>query len=152
MSIRVRYGAGPLHLLLALASFAVAGWALSRVLGILSDPTRFVIWFTGSIVAHDLVLFPLYSLLGFVAGRTLLGGGPGALRIAALNHLRVPAILSGVFLLVWFPLIFEKGKRGYMNASGMSTQVYMERWLLLSAALFGLSALVFALRVRSLTE
>ena len=62
-----------MHLALALASFAVAGWAIARVLGTLSQPTRFVAWFAGAIVAHDLVLLPLYSLLDRVLWKSVHG-------------------------------------------------------------------------------
>jgi hypothetical protein len=152
MSFRRRYGRGPIHALVALASFTFAAWALARVLGTLADPIRFVVWFVGAIVAHDLVLFPVYSVLGLVAGRTVTGPRPTRLRIAALNHLRVPVFLSGILLLVWFPLILEEGGAGYMRVSGMPTDVYLGRWLLLSAALFAGSALLFAVRVRRLRE
>jgi hypothetical protein len=152
MSFRRRYGRGPFHALVALASFTIAGWALARVLGTLGDPTRFVVWFVGAIVAHDLILFPLYSILGLMAGRTVTAARANRLRIAALNHLRVPVFLSGIMLLVWFPLILQEGRAGYMRVSGMSTDAYLGRWLLLSAILFAGSALLFAVRVRRLRE
>jgi hypothetical protein len=38
----------------------------------------------------------------------------------------------------------------FTRATGLSNDVYLERWLLLSAALFAGSALLFALRVRRL--
>jgi hypothetical protein len=142
----------PLRILVALASFAIAGWALWRVLGTLSDPWRFAIWFAGAIVAHDLLLLPLYSLLGAVAGHAVAGEPPTALRVAALNHLRVPLMLSGLMLLVWFPLIAQRNSAGYMRASGLSADVFLERWLLLSAALLLASALAFALRLRGLRQ
>jgi hypothetical protein len=147
---RSRFGAGPLYVLLALASFALAGWALARVLGTVSDPARFVVWFAGAIVAHDLVLFPLYAAMLAIAGRAIADGEPRRLRLAALNHLRVPVALSAILLLVWFPLISRKSERGYMSASGMSTDVYFQRWLLLSAVLLLGSALILAVRVRGL--
>ena len=141
MSWRQRYGAGPGHLLLAVATFAVAGWAVARALGTLSDPTRFAAWFVGAIVAHDLVLFPLYTLLGVLLARG-----------AVVRHLRVPAFLSAVPLLVWFPLVFALNAGGFTRASGLSADVYLGRWLLLSAALFAAAALAFALRARRLGQ
>ena len=138
------YGAGPEHLLAAIASFAVAGWALARVLGLLSDPVRLVAWLAGAIVAHDLVLFPLYTALGLVVARVA--------PVPALNHLRVPILLCALALLVWFPLILRKSPAGYMRASGMSADVYLERWLLLSAALLVGSAVILALRRRGLRQ
>ena len=144
MKLRRLYGAGPAHLLAAVASFAVAAWALSRVLGLLSDPVRFLAWLAGAIVAHDLVLFPVYTALGLVTARVVAG--------PALNHLRVPILLCALSLLVWFPLILHRNPAGYMRASGMSADVYLERWLLLSAALLVGSAVILALRRRGLRQ
>ena len=142
----------PVRILVAFAGFAIAGWALWRALGTLSDPWRFAIWLAGAVVAHDLLLLPLYSLLGIVAGRAVAGELPTALRVAALNHLRVPLLLSGLMLLVWFPLIAERNPAGYARASGLSADVFLDRWLLLSAALALASALAFALRLRRLRQ
>jgi hypothetical protein len=150
---RATYGAGPLHLLAVLVSFAVAAYGLARALELTANPDRIVIWLGGSIVAHDLILFPLYALLGVIATGVL---APGArrsrVRLAALNHMRFPALASGLLLLVWFPLIAAKGERSFMRASGLSKDVYLGRWLLLTAALFALSALVFALRLPRLRQ
>jgi hypothetical protein len=144
---REGYGAGPLHLLAILASFAVAAYALGRALELTSNPDRIVLWLGGSIVAHDLILFPVYALLGALAAGALLRGDRSSrLRIAALNHLRVPALLSGLLLLVWYPLVAGPADRGFMRVTGLSKDVYLERWLLLSGALFAASAVVFALR------
>ena len=148
---RERYGAGPVHLLALLASFAVAAYALSRSLELTSNPDRLLLWMGGSIVAHDFVLLPLYAMLGVIAAVVLIPAGGGSrLRIAALNHLRFPALASGLLLLVWYPLIAGPAERTFMRNTGLSKDVYLERWILLSAALFALSAVVFALRYRSL--
>jgi hypothetical protein len=146
------YGAGPLHLLAVLASFAVAAYALARSFDLLGDPSRMLVWLGAGIVAHDLLLLPFYTLLGLLVAAALLrpGDSPSRLRIAALNHLRFPALLSGLLALVWFPLIAGKGSGTFTRASGLSNDVYFERWLLLSAALFAASALVFALRAHGL--
>ena len=151
---RATYGAGPLNLLAVLATFGVAAYALSRSFDLLDDPARMLVWLGGGIVAHDLVLMPMYSLLGLLATAALLRPGerPSRLRIAALNHLRVPALLSGLLALVWFPLIAGKGSGSFMRASGLSNDVYFERWLLASAAMFTASGLVLALRARGLAR
>jgi uncharacterized membrane protein len=145
---RERYGAGPIHLLSVLLCFAVAAYALGRALELTSNPDRILIWLGGSIVAHDLILLPLYALLGALVAGAFLRGNPGdRVRIAALNHLRVPALLSGLALLVWYPLIAGPAERGFMRLTGLSKDVYLERWLLLSAALFAVSGVIFALRL-----
>jgi len=148
---RYEYGASPAHLLVALASFAVSAWALSQVLDVLSTPGKFLIWFLGAIVVHDLVFLPLYSLLGLgAAGALTRGDSPSRLRIAALNHLRIPVLLSGLMLLVWYPLVLSKAPGGFERTTGMTTDVYLERWLALSGILFLGSALLLAARTRRL--
>jgi hypothetical protein len=145
---RRAYGAGPLHLLAVLATLAVAAYALARVWELVADPGRVVLWLGGSIVAHDLVLFPLYALLGAIAAAALAPRGGGSrLRMAALNHLRAAALLSGLLALVWFPLIAAKAPRTYERATGMQVDVYRDRWLIAAAVLFGGSALLLALRL-----
>jgi hypothetical protein len=139
---RSRYGNGPLHLLSAIASFAVVAYALIEVVdrpGALS----FAIWFGGAIVAHDLVAFPLYSLLDRIAGRA-----SGERSPSAVNYVRVPALLSGLAFVVWFPLILGLSGETYEAASGLTPDPFLGRWLALTAALFGGSGLVYAVRSR----
>lgn len=150
---RYEYGARPAHLLVAVASFAAAAWALSHALDATAAKANLVLWLAGAIVAHDLLLVPLYSALGKVAGGALDVPGAGSknrLRVAALNHLRVPALLSGLAFLVWFPLILGIKEPGFKRLTGLSTDVYLQRWLLLCLVLFGGSALLLALRARRL--
>jgi O-antigen/teichoic acid export membrane protein len=144
-----RYGAGPLHLLGVLASFVVTAYAFSRALNLTGHPDRVLLWFGGSIVAHDALLLPLYALLGAIALVAITGlrADPSRLRIAALNHLRFPALCSGVLLLVWYPVVAGPAARGFMRTTGLSKDVYFDRWLLLTAALFLGSAVLFAARV-----
>jgi hypothetical protein len=148
---RDRYGAGPFHLVAILAGFGVAAYALERALELTSNPDRIVIWLGGSIVAHDLLLFPLYALAGAMLAAVLLSRRPrDRLRIAVLNHLRAPALLSGLLLLVWYPLVAGPADRGFTRLTGLSKDVYLDRWLLLTAALFAGSGVLFALRLPSL--
>ena len=152
-AFRRAYGAGPIHLVAVLASAAVAAYALARVLDLVGDPQRLVLWLLGAIVAHDLVLFPLYALMGAIATRAIVPERHRSrLRVAALNHLRAPALLSGLLLLVWFPLIAAKAPRTFMHATGLDVGVYLDRWLLATAVLFAGSALLFAVRVRGLAR
>ena len=60
----------------------------------------------------------------------------------------VPALLSGLMLLVWFPLIARKAPATFENASARSADPYLGRWLLLTAALFAGSALLLVARAR----
>ena len=147
------YGAGPAHLLLALAAFAIAAYAGFRMLG-KGPPVALGKWFLGAIVSHDLILLPLYSLALLVLLRLPGLGGvrddgspiPPA-RLLVLNHLRVPAGLSLLLLLLFFPLVLGLSETGYRSVSGLGTDPFLERWLLLSAALFAVSGAVLVLRL-----
>jgi hypothetical protein len=152
-AFRREYGAGPVHLLAVVASTAIAAYAIARIFDVVGEPWRVVAWLLGAVVAHDLVLFPFYALLGAIAaGAVVPAERRTRVRIAALNHLRAPALASGLLLLVWFPLIARKAPRTFMRASGLSVDVYLERWLLATVVLFAGSALIFAVRVRRLAR
>ncbi|WP_432215406.1 hypothetical protein [Streptomyces lydicus] len=132
------YGEGPLHLLLMLASFALTGYAGVRLLAGGQWPLV-VVWFAGAALLHDLVLLPLYSLADRALARyTAARGG----HRAWTGYVRVPAALSGLLLLVWFPLIAPTAGSAahYEAATGLPAGVFLGRWLLLTAALFALSA------------
>jgi hypothetical protein len=143
--MRERYGEGPLHLLSVLASFAIATYAFIE-LADQPGPLSFALWFGGAIVAHDLIAFPLYSGLGLIAGKA--AGAAGERGARALNYVRVPALLSTLLLVVWFPLILGLSERRYEAASGLDGGRYLGDWLLLSGALFALSGLLYAVRSR----
>jgi len=68
-------------------------------------------------------------------------------RIAALNHLRVPVLLAGLALLVFFPLILRTGESSFTAANGLTPDVYLGRWLALTAVLLIGSLLVFCIRL-----
>ncbi len=63
-------------------------------------------------------------------------------------YVRVPAALSSLLLLVWFPLITGRVSDRYGSVTGLSPDGFLARWLLLTALLFGGSAVLFVLRVR----
>ncbi len=146
------YGSSPAHLVLALTAFLVSAWAVVQAFG-RGSPLSLTKWFVGSILAHDLVLLPLYSLLLIGLLRVVGGrgardrGGPPRRRLLVLNHLRVPAGLSLLMLLLFFPFILGLADGGYRGASGLSTEIYLSRWLILSGALFLLSELILAVRL-----
>ena len=137
---------GPVALLALLASFVVAGYAGVRLLS--GNPVGVGAWFVGSAVVHDLVLFPLYAGVD-AALVALLRRRPALATVASvpwLNHLRVPAVVSGVLLLVWSPLILRV-PTAYQEASGLSAQPFLPRWLAVTAVLFAISAITLAVRV-----
>lgn len=145
-AFRDHYAASPLHLLAMLGAFAVAGYAAFKVVDSGQWP-RIAIWFAGAVIAHDLVLFPLYSLAD---GTLLRRGGRrpfSAYGVRATNYLRVPLLLSLLLLLLWFPLIFGLSSGFYRGATGLGTDPYLPRWLAVSGVLLLGSALLYAAAV-----
>jgi hypothetical protein len=59
---------------------------------------------------------------------------------------RVPALLSGLLALVFFPLMLGLGDSTYHAASARHAHGYLSRWLAISGALFAISALAYAVR------
>ncbi|MGY6026113.1 hypothetical protein [Streptomyces spinosirectus] len=126
----------PLQLLLLACSFALSAYAGVRLLE--GDWFEVALWFVGAALLHDLVLLPLYA----AADRALVrAAGP---RRRAVGYVRVPAALSLLLLLVWFPLISGQVAERYGAVTDLPADRFLTRWLLLTAALFGGSALVFA--------
>lgn len=112
---------GPVALLALMASFAVAGYAGVRLLS--GNPVGVGAWLVVGVVVHDLLLFPFYAGVD-AALVTLLRHRPALATVAGvpwLNYLRVPAVVSGVLLLVWSPLILRV-PTAYQEASGRSAQ------------------------------
>jgi hypothetical protein len=139
--IRARYGASPLHLLLVLCSFALAAYAGLQLLK--GDTLGVVIWFAGAALLHDLVLLPLYTVTDRVLQRAF-----GHRRSAAgpsptadwINYIRVPAFVALLLLLVWYPLILRRVP-GFTSYTALTADPFWRHWLLITAALFALSAL-----------
>jgi hypothetical protein len=141
--MRPRFPLGsPLQILLLACSFALAGYAGVRLLA--GDWSGVVVWLVAAAVLHDLVLVPLYA----VVDRAVLRGLGAAGQRERVLYVRVPAALSGLLLLVWFPLISGMTERRYALATGRSADGFLARWLLISAVLFGVSALLLVVRTR----
>ncbi|KUJ66032.1 hypothetical protein ACZ90_40925 [Streptomyces albus subsp. albus] len=140
------YGASPLNALLMASSFALTVYAGTRLLD--GDVRGIVLWFAGAAVLHDLVLLPVYSLADRGVQALVLGderrreAARTPLRRQGVNFIRVPVLLSGLLLLVWFPLILDRVDH-YEAYTGLPVGVFWERWLLATAALFAASALWF---------
>ncbi|MFF7601467.1 hypothetical protein [Streptomyces mirabilis] len=141
------YGSGPLHLLVLIASFALTGYAMVRLFAV--RPWEVAIWFVGAAILHDLILLPLYSLADLSALSVLRHRAPDGPTVPWINYLRVPAFLSGLLLLVWFPLVFRLAVP-YPGDTGLSDSVYLGRWLAITGVLFAGSAVAFAMRLRRL--
>ena len=106
---------------------------------------NFAIWFVGAAVLHDLLLFPFYSLLDRIAGHPR--RQTATRRPASLNYVRAPALISGLLLLVYFPLILGLSDHNYYLSTGHHLHAYARNWLLITAALFGGSGLLYGLRL-----
>ncbi len=63
-----------------------------------------------------------------------------------INYVRVPAALSLLMLVVFFGTIGGRGEGAYRAVSGLEYDGYAQRWLLVSAALFVASAVVYGVR------
>ena len=62
--------------------------------------------------------------------------------------MRIPALLSGLLLLVFFPEIFRLGDSTFFAASGFHQRVYLVRYLLTCGVLFAVSGLAYAVSLR----
>lgn len=139
--LRKNYGAGPLHLLSSVAMGAIVLYALTQIAGD-PQPLSFAIWFGGAVIAHDMIGFPLYSALGLIAGRATAKAPPNA-----INYIRVPAFLSAIAFVAWFPFIL--GLADYFEVkTGVAASGYFVRWLLLTGVLALGSALLLAINTR----
>jgi len=124
------------------ASFALAIYAFSRIFAG-GHVENYLAWFVGAALLHDLVLLPVYSALDRAFGSSLARAGS---RQRFVNHVRVPALISGLLMLVYFPLILGLSSRTYTNATGHHPSDYLRNWLLITAAVFMLSGGIWVLR------
>jgi hypothetical protein len=124
------------RLLAYLALLPLCAWALLELLGGRSAE-RIALWLVAAVVVHDLVLLPLYSGADRTA-QALLG--------ESVNYVRIPAALSLLMLVVFWGTIAGAGEPGYRATSGETFDGHAERWLLVTAALFAGSGLVYLLR------
>jgi hypothetical protein len=148
------YGSHPMHLLTMIAGFALLGYILIVFTpATLWNPRvwwqSIAVWFAASIVVHDLVLFPLYAL----ADRILTAPADRHRRrrreprVPLVNYIRIPALGSALTLLVFLPGIIKQGAPTYFFATGQTQEPFLGRWLLLTAAMFAVSAVVYAVRL-----
>ena len=135
-----RYGSSPLHLMLHVALLAAFAWVALQVADA-REARNIVLWFLAAIVLHDLALLPFYSAIDRVARR-------GLPRAVAINHVRVPAALSAVLFLLFFPPMLGRNDGSFARVAGVEPSGYLARWLLVTAALFAASALLYVVRSR----
>jgi hypothetical protein len=145
---RYEYGAEPLHLLATLASLAIVAYAFLRIF---ENPSTgaVLLWLAGAIVFHDFLALPLYSAFLRVAEEsTDATVRPRRRGLLTLNHVRVPAALSLLLLLVSLGLVFQLDEQRFQLTTALDTDRYLGNWLLITGVLFALSGLLYALRLR----
>jgi hypothetical protein len=149
-SWRHLYGENPLHLLAMVGCFALVGYVVSFLYPGPED-LALLIWFAGAVLAHDLVLYPLYALadqplvIGRWARRKVLPRRPPL--VPAINHIRVPVLGSAVLGLIYFPTITQRGEDAFRFTSGLGMAGIYQHWLLITGVLFLGSAVVYAVRL-----
>lgn len=144
---RRRYGASPLHLAAHLVGLAIAALAFDRIFSG-GDVNQLFLWYAGFAIAHDLIFVPAYIGLDRLF-RTTIARLPLTRRtsIVVINHVRAPALISGLLLIIYFPLISRRSDGEYFALSGHHLTSYLRNWLLITATLFVGSGLIYALRV-----
>ncbi|MGB2722508.1 MAG: hypothetical protein WBC54_22425 [Rhodococcus sp. (in: high G+C Gram-positive bacteria)] len=142
------YGGHPLHAVGLLLSFALVGYVVT-----LAGPQSLwnsdiwwksiIVWFFGSVLLHDAVLYPLYSL----ADRIISGIPRRHLTVSPLNFVRVPALGTALTFLMFFPGILSQGAESYRAATGLTQDPFLGRWLVLTTVLFTVSAAAYFIRL-----
>lgn len=148
------YGSHPLHLLTMITGFALLGYVVTIVKPVtLWNPQvwwqSIIVWFAAAIIVHDLVLFPVYAFLDWLLSRSRVKPRSARAdpRVPVLNYLRVPALGAGLTLLVFLPGIIKQGASTYQAATGQTQDPFLGRWLLLTAAMFAVSAGIYGARL-----
>ncbi len=67
--------------------------------------------------------------------------------ILPLNYVRIPALATAVLLLLFFPGIIEQGSESFVAATGFTQEPYLRRFLMLTAVIFAVSALAYAVQL-----
>lgn len=158
--LRRHYGAGPFHLAGVVCCLAVAGYAVTRVLG-QSGWLAIFLWFGACIVLHDLIGWPIYTAADRFLTRyqrrrastmaTALTGatcsGPGCRIVPWVNHVRFPVVISGLLLVMFFPLVLRASNNTYESLVGYNEDAYLTNWLVVTALLCVVSAALYAARL-----
>ena len=142
------YGGHPLHAVGLLLSFALVGYVVT-----LAGPhtlwnsdiwwKSMIVWFLGSVLLHDAVLYPLYSLVD----RLITAVPRRALAVSPVNFVRVPALGTALTFVMFHPGILSQGAESYRAATGSTQEPFLGNWLALTAALFIVSAVAYFIRL-----
>jgi len=150
------YGANPLHLLtmmscITLFLYVIAVAGAETFINTKVWWQSIIVWFVGAAVLHDLLLFPLYTLadLSLRSGLRAMGHlpAPAGAAVPVVNYVRLPVLGTGLTFLLFLPGLIKQGASTYHNATGLTQDPFLQRWLLLVAVMFGTSALAYAIRL-----
>ncbi|WP_405895532.1 hypothetical protein OG272_36775 [Streptomyces sp. NBC_00104] len=137
-------GAAVVHDLVLLPLYAAADRALVRTVASAGHGTV--------ASAGHRVGAPAGHRVGAPAGHRVGAPPAPARQRGRAAYVRVPAALSGLLLVVWFPLISGRVADRYESATALSASGFLARWLLITALLFGGSALLLVVRLRRATK
>lgn len=144
---RQRYGASPLHLGGHLVALAVAAFAFHYIFSSGGIPQLLVLYL-GLVIAHDLILVPLYTGFDRLMRRVWVPlSSSRRVGVSLINHVRAPLLISALLLLIYSPLILGLADTHYFALTGHHLEHYLRNWLLITAALFLGSGLIYATRV-----
>ena len=158
--LRRHYGAGPFHLAGAVCCLAVAGYAVTRVLGQGGWPAIFL-WFAACIVLHDLIGWPIYTATDrfltryqhrraatmAMAPTGTPSNGPDRRIVPWVNHVRFPVVISGLLLVMFFPLVLRLSNNTYESLVGFNENAYLTNWLVVTAVLCVVSVVLYVARL-----
>lgn len=141
------YGASPLHLFAHLVVFAIVAFALDRIFSG-GHVKVLLIWYLGLAIGHDLIFVPAYTGLDRVVRATTARLPlPTVRQVPLINHLRAPAVISALLLIIYFPLIAHRNDGWFFDVSGHQLTHYGRNWLLITALLFLGSGIIYSARV-----
>jgi hypothetical protein len=144
---RARYGAAPLHLIAVTASFVIVAAAVVNWLHLRTHIGNILLWYLGCLLLADFLLIPLAAVLDRIASGRTARRTAEAGRRTGWAYVRVPAMLSGLMLLVFLPLIAGLGDSTFQGTVGVApSDRYLVRWLVASGVMFASSGLLYALR------
>jgi len=143
------HGERMLHSIIVVAALALGGY-VTWVLGVrnLFNPNvwwqSIAVWFAVAVIAHDLILYPLYALVDrFLTGLRDPAPRRQSWRIPLTNYLRIPTLAAGLLLLMFLPGIIKQSSPTYEAATGQTQAPYLSRWLLLSAGFYLISTICY---------
>jgi hypothetical protein len=144
---RRRYGASPLHLAAHLLALAIVALTFDRIFSGGAVP-KLLLLYLAFVIAHDLIFVGIYSGLDRVTRRALSRLSlTRRSAIPMINHVRAPALISALLLIIYGPLILGLADGEYFALTGHRPEHYLRNWVLITAGLFLGSGAIYLARV-----